>query len=248
MISKTNKIRFIAKMMLLVFLVTGAISLSGCVGGMRNRIITFNSNAELLDFVEEYNSKNDGFVYTFISFDFDNHEDVNIYEYTFRGVWSVVYNPFNKRDDNYRKIYDKDRSNGLPFDCKYVFYMDDICAQVICEYETPKDYNFYQSDIELIELVEAYSFNELDNDNKKRFDIYGHYENFLEDFADVRSRIPETSEYENYYSYMYIYRISINGTDEISIKLCTENKLNQEKLDEICQLLLDNLVIINTEG
>ena len=145
-------------------------------------------------------------------------------------------------------MYDKDRSNGLPFDCKYIFHIDDICAQVTCEYNTPQEYNFYQSDIKSIELVGAYSFNELDNDNKKRFDIYGNYDNFLRDFADVRSRNEETYEYGKYYAYMYIYRIIINDIDEVNIKIHTETELNQETLDDICSMLMNNLVIINTEG
>ena len=216
---KTNKRKFIARIILLLILMSSTASFTSCGGGMVGRHIVFHSHTELIDFVEEYNSKNDGFVYTFISFDFDNHDNVNPYEYTYRTVWNLA-TPLYKRDGRFRKMYDKDRSSGLGFDCKYIFHIDDISAQVTCEYTTPKDYNFYQSNIESIEMVESYSFNELDQDNDKRFDKYGHYENFLRDFADVRSRIPETNEYEKYYSYMYIYRMNINDTDEISIKIC----------------------------
>ena len=45
-----------------------------------------------------------------------------------------------------------------------------------------------------------------------------------------------------------MYQIQINGNDEVRVDITSENELTKEKLDEICQLLMDNMVIINTEG
>ena len=86
---KLNKTKLIAKLMLVVILATTvSLSLSSCIwSSSMNRIIRFESYKELLEFVEEYNSKNDGFVYTFVSFDFDDCDNIQIYEYTFSTIW-----------------------------------------------------------------------------------------------------------------------------------------------------------------
>ena len=39
--------------------------------------------------------------------------------------------------------------------------------------------------------------------------------------------------------------IKINGKDEVSVKITSKEEINQEKLDEITQLLMNGFVIIN---
>ena len=42
--------------------------------------------------------------------------------------------------------------------------------------------------------------------------------------------------------------VLINGEFEMSIKISSIEEASEEKLNEIIQMLLDNMVIINTEG
>ena len=245
--NKTNKTRLIARGMLLVLLITSAFSFTGCFSGKSKNMRFFDSHNELLEFIEKYNSKNDGFVYTFISFDFENNNGVEPYLYGLTTIWT------NRRsliDDErkYVNIYDKDHSKGHSFNGEIIFHIDELSVQVRCNYNTRKDYNFYQNDEKLIEYSENYSFIELDSNSTKMLEIYSNHDEFLKSFADVRSRNQETLEYEQYYSYMVKCYIKINGKYEVSVEILSDEELSQEQLNSIESLLLDNIVIINTEG
>jgi hypothetical protein len=81
---------------------------------------------------------------------------------------------------------------------------------------------------------------------------FNEQEDFRIEFAEMRSRNYEAQShgdlYSRYYNYMYVYSISINEKSEIRVQITSEIEISQEKLDEICKLLMDNIVIINTEG
>ena len=253
---KLNKTKILARVMLVVILLASAINLSSCVSsGKVCRNICFNSHSELLAFVEEYNSKNDGFVYTFVSFDFDNHDTVHTDEYCFATVWDLV-SPLSFSESKYRKMYDKDHSKGFGFDCEMIFYMDDFldgekterAYKIYCVFETKKDYNFYQYDQIEMKYIDCYDI----DDYNDKFDEIGCYYSDADEyelrFIDQNSYNLDNSCYDRYYSYLYMYQIQINGNDEVRVDITSENELTKEKIDEICQLLMDNMVIINTEG
>lgn len=221
-----------------------------------NANINFYSHEQLLNFVEQYNSQNDGFVYTFISFDFDDNSIVQPYLYTFRTI--AVFEKNEETGEHKRlDLYDKDHSNGFGFGCEYTLHMDDYSSsgekierayQICCAFSTNKAYNFHQEDEFVIDFVGCYNI----EDNYKNFaelrDLYPNDETFIRQFADAKSMNVENYSYDRYYEYIYIFRININGKDEISIQITSESEMTQEKLDKICKLLLDNIVIINMEG
>ena len=244
---KTNKTKLIARVLVLVLLLTSAVTLTACPGwnGKVNRTITFESHNELLQFVEEYNSKNDGFVYTFVSFDFSDHSSIEIYEYNFNTVWKIKSSLITD-EISYATMYDKDHSRGHGFGCEFFMHMDDIDTQIRCNYGTTSDYNFYQNDKMVMSFVYQYHIDDIwDNET---YDYYSEFNNYKEEFADLRTFDFNTAKYKEYYDYMYLYKININGIDEITTKINSKSELSQETLDEICKILMDNIVIINTEG
>ena len=242
-----DKTKLIARLLVLVLLVTSALSFVGCMGGKSRNMRFFNSHDEMVKFIEKYNSKNDGFVYTFISFDFKNNNSVKPYTYGLRTIWTCRRSLITD-ERKYVDIYDKDHSTGNFFEGEFVFHIDELSVQVRCSYHTREDYNFYQNDEMIVEYFENYSFAELDSNSTKMLETYSDYDDFLRDFADVRSRNQETWEYEKYYSFMVKCYIKINGKYEVSVEILSDEELSQEQLNSIEHLLLDNIVIINTEG
>ena len=52
--------------------------------------------------------------------------------------------------------------------------------------------------------------------------------------------------YDKIYNYVCTYGLNVNGTQFMEISIASINEEDsQEKLDEICKLLMDNIVIIN---
>ncbi len=221
------KTKLIARIMLLVLLLASALILTACPGGLGSpvdRSIYFESKEELVHFVEKYNSKNDGFVYTFVAFDFDNHNQVETFRYTLNTMWKSGY--------DIDKMYDKNHNNG--FRCAMIFYISDINAQITCKYSTNSNYNFYQGDEITIQFVDVY----------QKFEPNG----VKEEWADQRTFNIETLDYDKYYEKMYVYQININGNEEVILKINVDKETSIEELDAIAQLFVDNIVIINTEG
>ena len=223
---KANKTKLIARVMLVVLLITSVFTLTACPGGYGSRVdrsISFDTNADFVEFIERYNSKNDGFIYTFIIFDFDNYDNVWTYKYEVNTMWKAGY--------GWDIMYDKNHPDS--FRCNAIFYIDEIDAQIQCNYST-KNYNFYQNDSTSLEFLGSY---QAFSSNSVR-----------EEWADKRTFNFDTLDYDKYYEHMYVYQININEKEEIIVKITSENKIPREKLDEFCQLLMDNMVIINTEG
>lgn len=251
---KTNKRKFLARVMLLVLLVAGALNLTACqwkdgkdttIKYQTNAYISFRSHEELMDFVEKYNSQNDGTLFTFVSFDFD--EKLQIEEYI-RQFSTIAYFERNEETGDTKRmdLYDKGHSQAFGFGCRFVFYINEFDVQITCGYGTSDDHNFYQEDEMLINFVGDYYLDDLFSYFKEVGYLYcGNPEGCRYDFGELRSVDRETLDLENYYNNMYVYKININGIDEITVKINSEGELSQETLDEICQLLMDNIVIIN---
>lgn len=233
---------------LLLLLFTVTLMFSSCLfsSGEAMREINFSSHSELVDFVEDYNSKNDGFVDTFVSFDFDNNNEVRPYRYCFRSVWALP-GLFSKRDGGYKKLYDKNHSHM--FDCEMIFHIDDdvdkMYCQIYCFFETNNEYNFYQGDNISIEFVGKYSvYDKWKYIDESNCDTYG----FERRFNDIRSYNYDTKTSELTYNIMYAFLIKINDITELNIEITSVYDMTEEQLNYISQLFMDNLVIINTEG
>lgn len=241
------KTKLIARAMFFVVLLASAINFSGCTTKSTvNRSLHYKSHANLIKFIEKYNSKNDGFVNTFISFDFDNNDDVVPYCYYLNTLGTIKRSRIT-RESEYAELYDADHHYG--FWGEYCFHMEDPTVQIQCTWYM-KDYNFYQDDEISVEFIDNFSIYDEDKTIELMMDYgYENFDSFREDMGDRRTLlISQEHRYEKQYSYVYFYQIKVNGEDMVFVKIYTETEFENEKLDEICQLLLDNMVIINTEG
>ena len=209
------------------------LSLSSCdhFGGMVSSSLPFDSCEDLAEFVSKYNSKRDDFTFTFVLFDFPESSGIETYLYKAWTTRDFKRNLFTG-ENIYEEFYDKTHGKTFLFDM--IFYMDEASAndsiierayQIHCRYMTPY-YNFYQSDEMRIELISS--------------NTSAHSE-------DMSSWTLETHSYTRYYRYKYIYKLYVNDVETVTITVSAENEPSAEKLEEICQLLLDNIVIINAE-
>ena len=216
-------------LLMLVLLLT---SCGPFFGGTVSTSGVYASYESFLDFVSKYNSKRDDFAFTFVLFDFPESSGIETYVYQ---VWTQQ--DYNVNWFTGEKIYEEfyDRTHDKPFTYNMIFYMDESSAdgsvverayQVDCRYSTPQ-YNFYQSDEMKMEFISS--------------NTSAHSE-------DISSWTRETGSYTRYYGYEYIYKLYVNDVETVTITVSAENEPSAEKLEEICQLLLDNIVIINAEG
>ena len=121
--NSNRKTKLIARVMLLVFLLASAVSFVGC--GEANLLGYYDqqcreeyySHEEFQNFIEKYNSRNDGFVGSFISFDFDSSNIVEDKCYE----WFMVARLNKYMDDMMFDKYQEDRL-GLNF----VLYVNDF--------------------------------------------------------------------------------------------------------------------------
>ena len=229
---KTNKTKIIARVMLVVILLASATNLCACM------VIPIDwevySHEEFVRKIEKYNSINNGSIDTFISIDFDSNNDVSEKAYCFASTTSNksfvlkhgYYDIFDKYYSVSQMFYLISKTENNSFD-KYAYKI---------KYKYNRNHtqnNFMQGDRIEIEFAEhtgsCYSSKDL------------HYQESLE--------LGSNTEDENMiYNYCYHFDVYINDVEFGYIHISSIDEPSIEKLDEICQLLLDNLVIINPEG
>lgn len=219
-----------------LILISLVFSLTACPGGINpqvDRTREFESHEQFLEFINKYSSQNDGFVETFVSFVFDDHDAVKPYRYYLHTNQHIKKHWITGEIIS-DEIYANNHLNG--FVGEMFFYDDTIFAQIMCEYITSRTENYYQNDEVSIEFVKSYHENGF-LDDKVSYD----------DFYEVRTFDVENAKYENRYNYLYLYQIKVNGENKISVKITTKCELSQEKLTELCNVLMDSIVIINME-
>ena len=216
---KFNKSKLSARVMLVILLVASAVGLFGCYfGPILDYNWGVNTHDEFLEEIERFNSVNDGAVNTFISFDLEDYEDVS---YTY-------YSLSTKANDSL--VHKK----GL---------CDEVCVLGVGIYICLK------SDIENNEHS--------DHAYRVKFD-YGGYHNFSQDdIIEIRYNknpncegIWEDAWYHDsiIYHNFYYYAMFVNNIQIACIHISSIEEASEEKLNEIIQMLLENMVIINTEG
>ena len=228
---KNKTLKIISKALLVIILATSVLSLSSCGGpnifgaysletwGM------YYSHEEFQNFIEKYNSKNDGSVATFVSFDFPSNDAISYADYQ----W---FNRFHL-NEYYDKIYDKYQDG---FGVRMTFYISDVdengktikyAHQIYCSYSsTWYNANFDENNELTLTLF--------DDSTKKPRSL------------TEQSRIHILNSYSHYH-YIKTYNLNVDGVDFMQISIASVNEsMPQEKLDEILQLLMDNMVIINT--
>lgn len=175
-----------------------------------------SSNNEFEHFISEYNSKNDGFTSSFISFDFDENK-------IFTDKTYVVGVIKKYKSD----IYDK-TTYGTSVTMYFYFIEDDYEYKIKCSYHK-ENIKFYIDDRFEIEKITS---------DEKDYDSY-----YFVDKNDYLKGF-ESNEQISKYNYAYPYALTVNGDTKMSIKISTETEVDNDKLNEICQLLLDNIVIL----
>lgn len=212
----------------LIYLLLVIFILTSC-GGQKDVHLSFKSHEDFLEFIEEYNSKRDDFTYTFVSFDFPDSLNIEVYEYDVWTTQKYIRYPFTNKIVT-EELTDK---TGSHFLYNMIFYASDVSEggdiiehayQINCEYNT-KNYNFYQADEMRIENVSGY--------------ISG------VSLIDLSSWDKSTHSYTRNYNYAYSYQLYVNDVEEVKITICTQKEASQEKLSEICQMLIDNIIIVN---
>ena len=228
---KLNKTKIIARVML-VFTIMVSMALFACsffIGDVDEvvQIKDFNSHRDFANFLQEYNSESDSTTSSFISFDFDNYDVAFDKYYIFR----------TRSTKNAKNLYDK---NTFDTNVELFFYLDkdaqnsensDFEYKIKCSYVKPeKTFSRYDAfEIKLLdenEMSGEYSINSID-------------------YQDERLPVNEDN---NKYTYAYSLALLINGEREMSIKISSTRELDEAGLNSISKTLLDNMVIINTEG
>ena len=229
--TKFNKSKLAARVMLVILLITSAVGLFGCYFGAT---IVYNWEVNMHDEfvaeIEKYNSVNDGFINTFISFDLDKNEDVSKRIYQF-------YTITNNGGVNKFGLCDKICSFwniGLMFYLKSNIENSDHnehAYKIICSYDNV-EYTF--SEYDKIEIKQ----NNTDKCGCKReLDMYYHEHLGYSSF-EIEDKI---------YTNAYYFEMLVNDVKFACIHISSIEEASEEKLNEIIQMLLDNMVIINTE-
>ena len=191
----------------------------------------YNSHEEFLKFVEKYNSKNDGEVYSFISFDFDTSDAVQYKCYR----WFMLAK-LNKYIDD--MIFDKYQGDSLGLE--FVFGVNDSKVGAGAEQNA---YQIVCCGILGHQRIKISSDDVLSFENPSETDS-AHDRKYYNSYSYNFYNPDKLS-----YNYVASYDLCVNGEYYMSVIIAAlREDVSAEKQNELCQLLLDNIVIINTEG
>ena len=191
----------------------------------------FDTHKEFVEKIEKYNSINDGFVNTFISFDLDSNSEIT------KRIYSFLTEVSNKRIAQKYGVYD---INADYFRVSLVFYLQSnindekfngLAYKIRCEY-APVKYNF--SDCDKIEIKPT----EIVNCISIKRDMY--YQESLSQEYDYRK------EENKIYVQSYHFDILVNEKKYGCVHISAIDNSDDTKIEEIRQMLMDSLVILNT--
>ena len=227
---KANKTKILARVMLVILLISSTINLAGC--GLVEYHWEGKTHQEFVEYIKNYNSRHDLYVDTFISFDLDNNSEISEREY---GVFSIISARTRGFERNHGYICDI-HEEGL--DIEFLYYMsldnepeNDHAYKIKCHF-TRVYFNFNENDKIEITKSECYK-----------------YRNSLYDLVYEESlRYDEAkTEKDIIYNYRYYYSIYVNDTEACCIHISSIDEASEEKLADIIQMLSDSMVILNTE-
>ena len=185
-----------------------------------------DTHDEFVKNIEKYNSINDGFVDTFISFDLDDNTEITKRLYGFHTMVS---------SKNVSDIYD---INDKFINISLVFYMkgntniysnNDHAYKIRCEYKSVK-YNFSEDDQIKIQP------------SKESGCVFSYLDLYYQESLSSGYRYSKDEVYKSFYH----YEILVNDEDFGCIHISCIEEPSEEKLNEIIDMLYDSLVIINT--
>ena len=226
---KLNKIKLIARLMLVILLLTSLLNLTGCM--FRPTMVydeEYYSHEEFVKMIEHYNSINNGSVDKFISFNLDSNDNVSKGIYRF----SVITN--NKsliKKYGFLDIYDE------------YYDVDQICYINNREYKIGYHYDRTQ-------MRQDFSRNdnmEIKVNDKKNCPYSSHDFDYYESFKTIdetTGTVVREELYERMYNYTYHYEFYIKDMKCGCIHISSIDEASEENLNEICRLLIDNIIIV----
>ena len=217
----TNKTKLVARVMLLVFLLASMVTLASC--GIFAYDWEVYSHKEFVRKVEEYNSKHNLYVDTFISFDLDSNEEVS------SSIYYFIAGVKKKMNDNI--LHD---INDKFYRITQAFYLDELAYKITCKYDRLPN-NFTAEDKIEIKSYKSHFACEYDDN---------YYQSSIKTDSDYDKEINGNF---GMYEYVYRYEIYINDVESGCIHISSIEEASEEKLNEIIQMMQDSLVVINTE-
>lgn len=215
-----KNIKLVAKILLLVLLLTSAFSFVGCGVPLPHDWEVY-SHKEFVKEIEKYNSINDGSVDTFISFDFDSKEYVTKKIY----CMTAVANAFMTSKIGLVDILDAHYTIYQAFYLKQEDNSNEYAYKIKCMYSRIDNSFTENNKIEINKYDKHYCTN---NDH-----LY--YEERMVGGEPILM-----------YDYYHMYGIYVNDVEIGCIHISSIDETSEEKLDEIIQMLYDSLVVINT--
>ena len=236
--SKINKTKLITRVIIAILLIANMLSLTSC-GGLVNYSWETNSHKDFADYINKYNSLHDLYLETNISFDLDNNEKVTKSIYYVSALLPVSRKGYCIKNghtcdlhvDRLSRILvyylkgDGENANGNEYKIKCSF--------------SKVPFNFTNED--KFEIIRDYSCEYYSSLCKLSNDLV--YENSIK----KRVKSNEINKYSIYHN-VYNYTLYVNGVMACCIHISSVEEANEEKLEEIRQMLLDNMVVINGEG
>ena len=216
-----NKTKLIARVLVLVLLVTSVLSFAGC--GVIPYSWEVYSHAEFVKKIEKYNSINDGSIDTFISFNLDSNENVTQKMYCLK----TVVNKTLRKKLGFVDILNRH------YTIRQVFYLrkennsHEFAYKIACKYDRI-DNNFTEYD-----KIEITQF---------EHHCTGGYDPYYE-----ATRMSSDTKVIWMYDHYYEYVIYVNDVEIGCIHISSIDEVSEEKLNEIIQMLYDSLVVINTK-
>ena len=230
---KNFKTKLISRVMLLVLLLASAVNLVGC--GFFEYEWEVDSHEKFAQKIEEYNSRHDLYVDTFISFDLDDNNEVTKRLYSAFSIISTKSKSFSKNHGYICDIHDEVLA------IRFLYYLkstdenvNDYAYKIKCNCRKV-DFNFTENDD--IEIVPS------------KCKIYSNYDSPSNDLMYEASLITESNDKEKYtvYNHAYHYSLNVNGVEVCCIHISSIEEATEEKLAEIIQMMQDSLVVLNTE-
>ena len=232
---KLNKTKLVARLMVVILFLTTLLNLSGCI--FRSTMVydkEYYSHEDFVNIIEHYNSVNNGSVDTFISFDLDSNDNV------FNSIYHLSLRTNNKgliQKYGFLDIYDEF------YTVQQLYYLNSTQYKILYHY----DRNQARQDFSGDDKVEI-KVNDKKNCPYSSHDLDYHESFNTTGYMDEEGVVHVKELYTRMYNYVYHYELSINDMKCGCIHISSIYNASEEKLAEITQLLMDNIVIINTEG
>ena len=208
------KTKLIARIMLLVLLLTSALTLTACPGyGHRTAEFTCYSYDEMLEYATQHKVEFESDACIFLLFDIDKYDNISTKSYTGATMWYDGWSEFLKLPEN-----DKIADNHWRFSITSRFQMDKVSEDGMIVEDVYEIVCGYAGRVSIDEIKENTSGILIRNINS--------------------TYSTELNRYVSFYS------VFVDGNNSIEIYINHQHEATQEELDAIVQIFIDNAVII----